>query len=137
MQLLQGDDRAELLESDVAYGGGVGGGGGGGGGGGVDGGEAQPATVEERVIAASLSSLPAGSGMLVRFFCGLAIFPEDLVVPVAVLDALAGVWVLDEPGARPLSHERKVSKLRKWLQTLLQHSLVKGCATLVDRRRAS
>ena len=40
---------------------------------------------------------------------------------------LAGVWVLDEPGARPLSHARKVAKLRKWLQTLLQHSLVKGC----------
>ena len=65
MRLLQGDDRAELLESDVAACGG--GGGGGSGGGGVDGGEAQPATVEERVIAASLSSLPAGSGMLLRF----------------------------------------------------------------------
>ena len=64
MRLLQGDDRAELLESDVAA---CGGGGSGGGGGGVDGGEAQPATVEERVIAASLSSLPAGSGMLLRF----------------------------------------------------------------------
>ena len=135
VQLLQGDDRAELLESDVACGGG-GSGRSGGGGGGADGGEAQPATVEERVIAASLSSLPAGSGMLVRFFCGLAVFPEDLVVPVPVLDALAGMWVLDEPGARPLSHERKVSKLRKWLQTLLQHSLIKGCAAPVDRWRA-
>ena len=70
------------------------------------------------------------------FFCGLAVFPEDLVVPVPVLDALAGMWVLDEPGARPLSHERKVSKLRKWLQTLLQHSLIKGCAAPVDRWRA-
>ena len=135
VQLLQGDDRAELLESDVAYGDG-GSGGSGGGGGSADGGEAQPATVEERVIAASLSSLPAGSGMLVHFFCGLAVFPEDLVVPVPVLDALAGMWVLDEPGARPLSHERKVSKLRKWLQTLLQHSLIKGCAAPVDRWHA-
>ena len=118
--LLSGDDRGELLESGA---------------------DETGLSVEERIISASLQSLPASAErqQIEDLFHGLAIFPEDLQVPIQVtavlcafpplcavpahpcarfprqvMDALAPLFVGDGDSKRAPSATQKKSKMRKW-----------------------
>ena len=104
-------------------------------------------SVEGRVIEASLACMPvdAKSGVAALFSL-FATFAEDATVPASIFDALApsvvtaarhalggDAHVVREAAAEDTSLElqptysrRHAAKVRKWLQLLLKHSLVKG-----------
>ena len=85
--------------------------------------EAGAGTIEQRLISASLDAVAIEERDGVRhLFCVHACFPEDVVVPASVFDALTPLL------ATKLADSSSVSKLRlrRWLMMLLDHSLLRG-----------
>ena len=126
--MLMDDNRAELLEAEGGGGGGTGGGGG-------------DVSLEERIISASLNSLPdRDRTSIMCLFYTMAVFAEDVVIPTAIFDVLApmffppmsdGAVGSESPpgkngGKAAPNKGRMAMKVRVWLSVLLKYSLLKG-----------
>ena len=111
--LLSGEDRGELLEGSAQ-------------------GDDSGMSVEERVIMASLQSLPASAERTRIERSSTALLSSPRTCRCRRGDGRAGA-LLRRRGRRQeaQSATQKKSKMRKWLQQLLAHSLLKG--SLDDR----
>ena len=77
-------------------------------------------SIEDRLITASLNSYTGKDKAEVEaLFLKLAVFPEDIPVPVPVFDALAPLWAGRDT-------KRPHLKVRSWLTALLRCSLAVG-----------
>ena len=80
-------------------------------------------SIEDRLITASLNSYTGKDKSEVEaLFLKLAVFPEDVPVPVSVFDALASLWAGRDT-------KRPHLKVRSWLTALLRCSLAVGSLT--------
>eukprot|EP00966_Prymnesium_polylepis_P053607 1239383-Prymnesium_polylepis.1 len=84
----------------------------------------QEASVEERVVAASLHAVPVAMRAAVEgVFALCGVFAEDAIVPAAATDLLAPLM----PGDAALKQAaQKKLQVRRWLQQLLKANLVRG-----------
>ena len=79
-------------------------------------------SIEERVVQASLRSMPPASraGVESLFAC-FSIFAEDAVVPAVVVDIIAPLME-----GYPEDERKRKLLVRQWLKLLLKGSLVQG-----------
>eukprot|EP00966_Prymnesium_polylepis_P181956 4214973-Prymnesium_polylepis.2 len=84
----------------------------------------EEASVEERVVAASLRVVPKALRTGVEgLFALFGVFAEDAIVPAAAIDLLAPLM----PGDAALKQAaQKQRQVRKWLQQLLKANLLRG-----------
>ena len=86
------------------------------------------ASVEERVVTASLRAVPEKMRAEVEaLFVIFAIFPEDAVVPAATLDAVAPLM---QSGSASSSAAQQKRQVRKCLQQLLKANMLRGSIEL-------
>ena len=83
----------------------------------------QPLNLQQRVIQSGLDSLEGeDTADIVMLFKAMAVFAEDQIVPVAILNVL---WVSINPEEhKPLS----AMKVRQWVSQLLSRSILLGSA---------
>ena len=84
----------------------------------------QPLNLQQRVIQSGLDSLEGEDAAdIVILFKGMAVFAEDQVVSVAILNVL---WVSIDPKEHKLLSGMKV---RQWVSQLLSRSILLGSAS--------
>ena len=83
----------------------------------------QPLNLQQRVIQSGLDSLEGeDTADIVMLFKAMAVFAEDQIVPVTILNVL---WVSINPEEhKPLS----AMKVRQWVSQLLSRSILLGSA---------
>ena len=85
----------------------------------------QMVAVEERVVTASLRSVPAMIRDGVQgLFALLGLFAEDISVPAVAVDALAPRLIPGDDAVKQSAQKRL--QLRRWLQQLLKANIVRG-----------